>query len=396
MASLPKHLPAPDQDALLRSQQLAQLIQSRIQKAGGWISFADFMQMALYTPGLGYYSGGSQKLGAGGDFVTAPEISPLFAQSIARQYAQLQTASLLGCSDAPIAFNILELGAGSGVLATDLLLALHEMNQLPDFYFILEVSDHLRQVQRETCQCKLPTALFEKLVWLETLPPHFSGLVLANEVLDAIPVHLILQAAGEWLEQGVTFDGEFAWQNRPLVNPDLASPVNAKALPVGYLTEVCPAAQGLVASLAEMLTRGVILLIDYGFGASEYYHPQRNQGTLMCHYQHFAHSNPLIYAGLQDITAHVDFTAIAEAAMQHGVTLAGYTSQAQFLMNCGILERLAAVSPDDIAVYLPMVAAVQKLLSPAEMGDLFKVIAFSKEVDEALLGFSQGDKSHLL
>jgi len=396
MALLPKHLPAPDQEALLRSQQLAQLIQFRIQKGGGWISFADYMQMALYTPILGYYAGGSQKLGAGGDFVTAPEISPLFAQSIARQYSQLQTSYLLTRSDAQIILSILELGAGSGALATDLLLALHEMNQLPDFYYILEVSDHFRQVQLETCKRKLPLALFEKIIWLETLPPHFSGLVLANEVLDAIPVHLIQQTAGKWLEQGITFDVEFKWQNRLLTNPDLVSSLKANALSDGYLTEVCPAAQGLVAGLAKMLTYGVILLIDYGFGAKEYYHPQRNQGTLMCHYQHFAHSNPLIYVGLQDITAHVNFTAIAEAATQHGVNFAGYTSQAQFLMNCGILERLTSVSPEDITVYMPMVAAVQKLLSPAEMGDLFKVIAFSKNVEEVLLGFSQGDKSHLL
>jgi SAM-dependent MidA family methyltransferase len=396
MASLPKHLPTPDQEALLRSQQLAQLIQSSIQKAGGWISFAEFMQMALYTPGLGYYTGGNKKLGAGGDFITAPEISPLFAYAIARQYAQLQATSLLGSGDAQHTLNILELGAGSGVLAADLLLALQELQSLPKAYYILEVSDHLRQVQRETSEKKLPAELFKKLIWLETLPPQFSGLVLANEVLDAIPVHLLQHSASAWLERGVSHDVDFFWQDRPLSNAQLINAVNAHVLPEAYLTEVCPAAQGLVTSLAEMLTKGVILLIDYGFGASEYYHPQRSQGTLMCHFQHYAHSNPLIYPGLQDITAHVNFTEIAEAATQHELALAGYTSQAQFLMNCGILERLAETSPEDLTGYAPMVAAVQKLLSPAEMGDLFKVIAFSKQVDTPLLGFSRGDKSHLL
>ena len=350
----------------------------------------------IHTPGLGYYTGGNKKLGAGGDFITAPEISPLFAYAIARQYAQLQAASLLGSGDAQHTLNILELGAGSGVLAADLLLALQELQSLPKAYYILEVSDHLRQVQRETCEKKLPAELFKKLIWLETLPPQFSGLVLANEVLDAIPVHLLQHSAAAWLERGVSHDVDFVWQDRPLSNAQLINTVNANALPEAYLTEVCPAAQGLVASLAEMLTHGAVLLIDYGFGASEYYHPQRNQGTLMCHFQHYAHSNPLIYPGLQDITAHVNFTAIAEAATQHELTLSGYTSQAQFLMNCGILERLAETSPEDLTVYAPMVAAVQKLLSPAEMGDLFKVIAFSKQVDTPLLGFSRGDKSHLL
>jgi SAM-dependent MidA family methyltransferase len=167
-------------------------------------------------------------------------------------------------------------------------------------------------------------------------------------------------------------------------------------LPEGYVTEVCPAASGLIASLANALQQGVILMIDYGFGAREYYHPQRNQGTVMCHYQHYAHTDPLIYIGLQDITAHVDFSQIAMLCDPHGISLAGYASQAQFLMNCGILEIMSLVLPSDMARYTPLAAAAQKLLSPAEMGDLFKVIAFSKNFDEPLLGFLQGDKSYTL
>ena len=393
MASLPIHLPAPDKGALLRSQQLAQIIQQSIQKAGGWIDFASFMQMALYAPGLGYYSGGAKKFGAGGDFVTAPEISPLFAQTLARQAAQvlLETQG-----------DILELGAGTGKLAADLLLELKTLNQLPSQYFILEVSDYLRQTQCEYTKKHLPEDLYQRLVWLETLPQNFTGLVLGNEVLDAIPAHLVVNTRQGLQARGVAFEGDFIWQDKLLSDGALHHAVSTYDLPNGYLTEVCPAAAGLIASLASMLMRGAILMLDYGFGASEYYHPQRNLGTLMCHYQHYAHTNPLIYVGLQDITAHVNFSQIAQIANldmpyeAHRISLAGYVNQAQFLINCGILDVISQVSPDDLAIYAPMAAAAQKLLSPAEMGDLFKVIGFTKNIDEPLIGFKSGDKSYTL
>jgi SAM-dependent MidA family methyltransferase len=199
-----------------------------------------------------------------------------------------------------------------------------------------------------------------------------------------------------WHERGIGFESRLIWQLRPLQDVSLVSAIKSDQLPDGYTTEVCPAAQGLIASLAAMLERGLILMLDYGFAASEYYHPQRTQGTLMCHYQHYAHDDPLVYLGLQDITAHVDFTAMAETALQQGLTCAGYTNQAQFLINCGILQLLQQVSPEESARYLPMVAAVQKLLSPAEMGELFKVLALSKGLSEPLVGFMSADKRHQL
>ncbi len=392
MSTLPiSGLPVPNAEAQAHSQQLTSLIQNKISQNEGWLSFADFMQMALYTPGLGYYSGGAKKFGMGGDFVTAPEISPLFAQTLANQAAQVLAATQ---------GDILELGAGSGKLAADLLLALQDANQLPQQYFILEVSAYLRQIQLETIRKYVPDYLAKRVVWLEALPSNFVGLIMGNEVLDAIPVHLIYNAPlGNPLglcERGVAFNGEFVWQDKPLPAGDLFDLVNACSLPHDYLTEVNPSAIGLVHTLAQALACGAIIMLDYGFSAREYYHPQRNLGTLMCHYQHYAHTDPLINVGLQDITAHVDFTSIARAGVDEGLALSGFCSQAQFLMNCGILDRLSQVSPHDMARYAPLAAAAQKLLSPAEMGDLFKVIGFNKNIDEPLIGFSSGDKSHTL
>ncbi len=384
-------LPIPNADAQAHSQQLALLIQDSISQHGGWLSFADFMQMALYTPSLGYYSGGAKKFGVGGDFVTAPEISPLFAQAFANQVAQvlIETQG-----------DVLELGAGSGKLAVDLLLSLQALNQLPSHYYILEVSAYLRQVQLETMQKSLPEALFERVVWLDTLPADFVGVMLGNEVLDAVPVHLVYKptpADSQLLyERGVSFNGSFYWQDQPLASGEIFDLANAHELPDDYLTEISPAAIGLVSSLGSSLKHGAIMMVDYGFSAREYYHPQRNLGTLMCHYQHYAHIDPLVYVGLQDITAHVDFTSVADAGEHNGLELMGFCSQAQFLMNCGILEIMSQVSPHDMARYAPLAAAAQKLLSPAEMGDLFKVIALGKGLNQALIGFSSGDKSHTL
>ena len=410
-------LPTPNAQQLVRSQDLTVLICQKMTQAGGAIPFVDFMRMALYTPRLGYYSGGAQKFAditiGGGDFVTAPEISPIFAQSLANQAAQI----LAETQGKNFNSNILELGAGTGKLAVDLLLALQQLEQLPSQYFMLEVSDHLRQIQRETCQTKLPNDLFEKIVWLDSLPEKFSGLMLANEVLDAIPAHIVQKTAAGWCEQYVSWDEEtkqfvsilngfaiqdsklncFAIQDSKLNSfemPNLVKNLPAD-LPVGYITEVNPAATALVKTLAQTLQQGAIFLIDYGFGAREYYHPQRSDGTLMCHFQHYAHSNPFINVGLQDITAHVDFSQIAEAGVSVGAQLAGFCSQAQFLINCGILTILQQYSPESVD-YIKQTSAAQKLLSPAEMGDLFKVIAFSKHINTPLLGFAQSDKAHTL
>lgn len=384
-------LPIPNADAQAHSQQLAALIQKEIHQNGGWISFSDYMNIALYSPGLGYYSGGAKKFGIGGDFVTAPEISPLFAQSLANQVAEVlvQTKG-----------DLLELGAGSGRLAIDLLIALQDLEQLPSRYFILEVSAYLRQVQRENIQKHLPSELAARVEWLDALPESFVGVIVGNEVLDAVPVHLIYQSASKdnpnLYERGVAFNGQFYWQDQPLASGKLFELATSYNLPKDYLTEISPAAMGLVTSLAGALKHGAIIMVDYGFSAREYYHPQRNLGTLMCHYQHYAHTDPLIYLGLQDITAHVDFSSVANAAELGGLALLGFCSQAQFLMNCGILNVMSQVSPHDMGRYAPMAAAAQKLLSPAEMGDLFKVIALGRGLDQALMGFASGDKSHTL
>lgn len=380
-------LPIPNAEAQAHSQALALLVQTKISQNGGWLPFSDFMQAALYTPNLGYYSGGAKKFGIGGDFVTAPEISPLFAQTLANQAAQI-LAKTQG--------DILELGAGTGKLAVDLLLALQALHQLPKQYFILEVSAYLREVQQVTISKHLPAHLAQRVVWLDALPANFVGLMLGNEVLDAIPVHLIHHTNAVLYERGVVFNGEFFWQDQPLPEGELLNLAKTYTLPNEYLTEICPSATGLIHSLAQALDSGVIIMLDYGFAAREYYHPQRNLGTLMCHYQHYAHTDPLIYIGLQDITAHVDFSGIAQAGVNSGLALSGFCSQAQFLMNCGILDVMSAVSPSDMASYAPLAAAAQKLLSPAEMGDLFKVIALSKNLAQDLLGFTSGDKSHTL
>lgn len=393
MASLP--IPTPQAQA--QSDALSAILQQAIHQHGGWIDFATFMHMALYTPRLGYYSGGAQKfdLGGkfsqGGDFVTAPELTPLFAQTLARQVSQVLAATQ-GC--------VLELGAGTGKLAADLLLALAtehpDLTALPPQYFILEVSDYLREVQRATLQARLDAEIFSRVVWLDHLPECFTGVILGNEVLDALAVNLVHQREQGLHERGVAFNGHFFWQDKPLSQPDVLAQAQALKLPNDYLTEFCPAASGLIRSLAESLQQGVILMLDYGFGEAEYYHPQRTMGTLMCHYQHYAHSDPLVLVGLQDITAHVNFTAMAEAGVNNGLSLLGYVNQAQFLMNCGMLDLMSRVSPTDMAAYLPLAAAAQKLLSPAEMGELFKVMALGKGVHLELIGFQQGDKCHTL
>ena len=386
-------LPTPSRDAQKHSLQLQALIQQTIKQADGWIDFAQFMQLALYAPKLGYYSAGNQKFGTGGDFVTAPEISALYGQTLAQQVAQILALSK---------GSIMELGAGTGRLAVELLHALEHLNCLPDHYYILDVSDHLRQVQLEYLQDRLSPQLLRCVVWLNQLPATFTGVVLGNEVLDAIPVHIVHTKTQGLCERGVMLTeqglawSDKPWDDAPASGRNLLEEITKQSLPKGYISEFCPAANGLIASLAIMLERGVILMIDYGFSASEYYHPQRNLGTLMCHYQHYAHTDPLLNIGLQDITAHVNFSSIAYSGVDNGLHLSGFCSQAQFLMNCGILELMAQVSPSDMARYAPLAAAAQKLLSPAEMGDLFKVIAFSKNMQVPLLGFTTGDKAHTL
>jgi len=379
-------LPEPSAAAAAHSQQLVQRIQQDIAAAGGWVSFARFMELALYAPGLGYYAAGARKFGAAGDFVTAPEMTPLFGQALARQLAQIMAAS------AP---QILEAGAGTGRLAADLLLALEAMQALPERYLILELSADLKERQRETLAQAAPH-LLARVEWLERLPERFSGAIVGNEVLDAMPVHLVVWREAGLLERGVSLHhGQFVWAEQAASERLADHARQLGEFPPGYQSEIALAAPAWAAAWGSILETGAAVLIDYGFPRREFYHPQRTGGTLMCHYRHFAHPDPFYLPGLQDITAHVDFTAIIIAADAAGLGLGGYTSQGQFLLNCGILDRLAEI-PADSLDYVRAAGAVNKLVMPHEMGELFKVMALTKGMDAPLLGFTQGEQSFRL
>ena len=362
------------------------LIEREIESSGGWISFAHYMELALYSPGLGYYMAGARKLGRDGDFVTAPEISRLFGRTLARQVKQLAQAGLT---------DVLEIGAGSGALAADLLLELERLGHAPARYWILELSPDLRERSRATLAARAPH-LLERVAWLNGLPPSFEGVVIGNEVLDAMPASVYQRIGGNIVEMGVVLnDGKPGWSPAP---PGASAPkVDPACFPAeGYRSEVQFHARGFIRSLGSSLTRGVALFFDYGFPRREYYHPQRASGTLMCHYRHRAHDDPFFLPGLQDITTHVDFSAIAQAGREAGLDLLGYATQAQFLVSCGITDLLAQTPADDVAAYAPLAAQAQKLLSPAEMGEFFKVIALGKGVSAPLCGFELVDRSHTL
>ncbi len=357
-------------------------------QAGGWLPFDQFMALALYAPGLGYYARGDQQFGhlppgalgaaGGSDFVTAPELSPGFGTALARQVAQ--------ALDAAGADTVWEFGAGSGALAEQLLEALGARVAR---YTIVELSSALqaRQAQR--------LARFgSRVQWVQELPPELNGVLVGNEVLDAMPVQLLHFDGQQWHERGVVADleagslpGSFAWADRPTA---LRPPLPDGHFLPGTVTEIHLQAQALIRTLADRLQRGVAFFIDYGFPEAEYYHPQRRGGTLMCHRAHRVDDNPLLDAGDKDITAHVDFSAIALVAQDAGLDVAGYTTQAHFLMNCGLLDLLQDAGPRERA-------NAQKLLTEHEMGELFKVIALARGLQGFQpLGFVRGDRSHTL
>jgi len=360
------------------------LIRRAIERQGGWLPFDRFMALALYAPGLGYYARGDRQFGvspaSGSDFVTAPELSPLFGAALARQVAQALAAS--GSAE------VFEFGAGTGALALQLIDALGPALQR---YTIVDLSGTLRERQRETL-----AAHADRVRWLDALPGQLNGVVIGNEVLDAMPVQLLHFDGAQWFERGVAAaPGGFAWADRPTpLRPPVDEP---DAFVAGTTVEVHPQAEAFVATLAERLQRGVAFFIDYGFPAHEHYHPQRTGGTLMCHRAHLADADPLTDVGLKDITAHVNFSAIALAAQEAGLDVLGYTSQARFLLNCGVLDLLP---PAGDAQHLRATAAVQKLLAEHEMGELFKVIGFARGCDAAFnqapLGFAAGDRTHTL
>ncbi|MGE5162125.1 MAG: class I SAM-dependent methyltransferase [Betaproteobacteria bacterium] len=379
MANPASPLPPPDPLAAGHSARLRDLIVERIVAAGGWIPFDRYMELALYAPGLGYYAAGARKFGdaaAGGDFVTAPEISPLFASALAAQVAQ---------AFAHTPARIVEFGAGSGALARDLLAALAARGVAVERYSIVELSPDLAARQRALLDGR-------DVEWLAAPPRGFDGVMLANEVLDVMPVRLFVMRGRAPRERGVGLRGDALALVEGDADTELSEAVAAiegevGELPDGYGSEVGFAGQAWMRSAADWLGRGVLLAIDYGFPRREYYHPQRLMGTLMCHYRHRAHADPLWLPGLNDITAHVDFTAMADAAHGAGLDVLGYTSQARFLMNCGLLDQLGAGHS------LQRANEVQRLLSEAEMGELFKVLAVGRGMPEPLLGFANGDRT---
>jgi len=384
------HLPEPDADARSHSERVVAAIRSAIAADGGYIPFARYMHLALYAPGLGYYAAGARKLGAAGDFVTAPELTPLFSTALASQVAAILAATARR--------EIVEIGGGSGRLAADLLNALAARDALPSRYSILEVSPDLSERQRATL-ARDAHAHCDRVAWIDALPDTIEGALIANEVLDAIAPHVIARRNGELFERGVTWDdahASFAWAERS-ADPLLAQFAAARFPEAGeYLSEINPAAEALVETIGTRIVAGAALFIDYGFPAAEYYHPQRSEGTLMCHYRHRAHGDPFAWPGLTDITAHVDFTAIAAAGERGGFEAAGFTAQAPFLLGCGILDALAAIGAPETLAYIRAAASVQKLLAPSEMGELFKVLALAKTQSIAWPGFSISDRRHRL
>jgi SAM-dependent MidA family methyltransferase len=385
----------PSTDALAHSRQLSNLIQSEIEKSHGWIPFSTYMALALYAPKLGYYSAGAHKIGFSGDFITAPELSPWFGATIAQTIQPV----LEYFKNTPQKQQILEFGAGSGALAQSILEQLQKADQLPEQYLILEVSPDLRSRQEERLtRFKEASGCSTQISWVDQLPQNFSGVMLANEVIDAMPVELIIKRADGWHQLSVAkttdYNGEvdrseFQLIDGPLVDQEILPPLlkeGGDELPIGYQTEIHPQAQAWIASLAEAMDAGLFLTFDYGFPAREYYHAQRSGGTLMAHYRHHAIPDPFYFPGLSDITAHVEFTSLSQTAAIHGLNLLGYQSQGGYLLNAGIGELLlSSLDPRDAASYLPHANAVQKLLSEAEMGELFKAIALGKSNDANLI-----------
>lgn len=380
-------LPLPPLALQQHSQQLTARICQQIATYSA-MPFVDYMQLALYEPELGYYSAGMQKFGSGGDFITAPEISPLFAQCLAR-YIQPVIHSLKNA-------NILEFGAGSGKLAADLLMTLADYQVLPEHYYILEVSAELRSRQQHTLATTVPQFM-DRIVWLDRLPTHINGVIVANEVLDAMPVRRFCYREQQFWEYAVQCTQGILHETLIPPSEQLTQALASfpHQFPENYSSEINTFSSGWLAGVADVLRSGLVLLIDYGFPQHEYYHPDRSMGTLMCHYQHRAHNDPYFWPGLQDITAHVDFTAVATAATAAGFNVSVYTNQANFLLNCGITELAAHEKLSTIEAYTTS-QAVKKLLLPSEMGELFKVMALTKNYSEPSIELSRGDLRHKL
>jgi SAM-dependent MidA family methyltransferase len=368
-------LPTPDADSAAHSAAVARHIREKVNNAGGCISFAEYMHEVLYSPGLGYYSAGSAKFGTDGDFVTAPEISPVFGRVVARQCAQVLGATGGG--------SVLEFGAGSGKLAAEVLRKLADIDALPDHYCIFEVSADLRDRQETFLSREIPDFL-KNVSWLNQLPRQHKGVVIANEVLDALPVERFVRRSDHVAQLCVTVvDDQFVTLEReaPAV---LASAVAAienslgRSLPEGYVSEVCLAATGWIDDLADLLHEGVAFLFDYGVSQREYYAEDRSDGWLRCHFRHHAHNDALILPGIQDVTAWVDFSAVATAAHERGLNVSGYVTQAHFLIDGGLADELAKISDLQPAAQLALSGQIKLLTLPGEMGENFKCLGLSR------------------
>ena len=386
-------LPQPDAESAAHSARVAEFIHGKIDEAGGQISFAEFMHHALYAPGLGYYSAGTTKFGAAGDFVTAPEISPVFGRVLARQCAELMSQI-----DSP---SILELGAGSGRLATDMLRKLADLDALPDSYQILEVSADLQERQESLFKKEIPE-LFDRVSWLGGMPDSHDGVIVANELLDALPVERFARRGDDILQMCVASDvGQFTLRERE-------APQNLRAavlaieeelgglLPDNYVSDVCLAGPEWIGDLARCLRQGVIFLFDYGVSRREYYAAERSGGWLRCHFRHRAHNDPLILPGIQDMTAWVDFTAVASAGHDCGLDVVGYVSQAQFLIGGGLEDELADFSELPIDAQLKLSGEVKLLTLPGEMGENFKCLGLSRGSTASPNSFSHADRTTFL
>jgi SAM-dependent MidA family methyltransferase len=373
-------LPPPSPDAATHSARLAEHIANTIAAENDWIPFSRYMELALYAPGMGYYTAGSRKFGHEGDFITAPEISPMFARCFALQAVQVMDV---------VGGDILELGPGSGLFAADLYAELKSLGKAPGRYRLLEVSPDLRERQKTLIAQRFPDDL-DRFEWIDALPDKIRGMVIGNEVLDVVPFDIVHRGRDGLFERGVSVsEAGFVWDDAALPEGELKRRAEA-VIPPGdyaYTTEISLAAEALVRTISTSLEAGLVVFIDYGFPEREFYHPQRSGGTLRCHYRHRFHGDPFFMPGLQDITAHVDFTALSRAAEQGGSEVYGYTTQAYFLISCGLAVLVSSGDPTATLSKLKATSAVHRLISPSEMGELFKVMAFGKGIDEPILGF---------
>jgi SAM-dependent MidA family methyltransferase len=384
---------ALDDAAAAHAARVRAGLQSRIASAGGYLSFEKFMDFALYAPGLGYYSGGARKVGRDGDFTTAPEVSSLFGACLA-----VQCAEVLGSIETPV---IMEIGAGTGRLALDVLTRLESVGRLPHRYWILDNSADLRDRQRSLFERRAPH-LLERLQWLDVPPERdFEGAIIANEVLDALPVARFRWNSAGVEELGVVAEGDdFAWGARAAA-PAMAAACEqlrcaAGGWDEGYVSEYCPRLNAWTCAVTQRLSRGAVLWFDYGLPRAQYYFAQRHEGTLLCHFRHRVHDDPFSYPGLQDITAWVDFTLLAEASRAAGFELAGFTTQAHFLAATGIDQEMQRLAAGDAAGFARRASEARQLMLPGEMGERFKVMAWLRDMDMELRGMSLADLRHSL